>query len=308
VARMTAAVVGIVLLALGLGGCGTAGDSRALAPSMAARPQLDLTAARSSDLLALSRDDGSCHLLLNSGATVTASTAAVNGTSTSAVCVDAGARLVAAVISVQGGLLRHGGTVSAAVRLQQPGARDWMTALRPPKAPAAACPGAACPDGASLTGRQTYRLLPGTYQQTVNVSSKARVCVAPGSYALRASWNLDGPLHPYGSAGCPALPSPASDPGVLLFFARGHLQLNSGGSITLVRAMRRGRYQGLLYWQADGQATALDGARFSGGGWYEPRGALILNSGARLTAPFLVAATIIVNSDARLSVAAPPTP
>jgi hypothetical protein len=308
VARMAAALISMVLAALGLSGCGTAGGSRTLAASTAAMAQLDLTAARSFDLLALSRDGGSCHLLLNSGATVTASTAAVNGASASAVCVDAGARLVARVISVQGGLLRHGGTVSAGVRLQQPAARDWMTTLRPPKAPGAGCPGAACPDGASLTGRQAYRLLPGTYQQTVNVNSKARVCVAPGSYVLRASWNLDAPLHPYGSAGCPPLPSPASDPGVLLFFARGHLQLNSGGSLTLVRAMRRGRYRGLLYWQADRQATALDGAGFSGGGWYEPRGALILNSGATLTAPFLVAARITVNSDARLSVAAPPTP
>jgi hypothetical protein len=300
VARTAVALIGIVLVAAGLGGCGTAPSGRVLSPGAAVTPRLGLTAARSFDLLALSRGDSSCHLLLNSGATVTASTAAINGTSAAAVCVDAGARLAAGVISVQGGL-RHSGTVSAGLRLQQPAARDWMATLRRPRAPAAFCPGAACPDGASLAGRRTYRLLPGTYQQTVNVAGVALVCVAPGSYVLRASWNIDAPLRPYGSAGCPALPSGASDPGVLLFFARGHLQLDSGGGLTQLRATQRGRYRGLLYWQADNDTTALDGG-FAGGGWYEPRGALILNSGATLTAPFLVAATVIVNSHATLTV------
>jgi hypothetical protein len=302
VRRIAAAVIGAGLLASCVGACGTATASRDLAPGAAVTPQAARAAPRPAGLVALSRDNGSCHLLLNSGATVITSTAAVNGPSASALCVDSGAHLVARAITVQGGLLRHGGTVSAGPKLQQPAAPDLLATLRPPAPPSAACPGAACPDGASLGGRQTYRLLPGTYRQTVNVDAEATVCVAPGSYVLRASWNIDAPLRPYGSAGCPALQPPTSDPGVLLYFIRGHLQLNSGGRVTLLRAMQHGRYRGLLYWQAGQGVTAVDGAGFAGGGWYEPRGTLILNSGARLTAPFLMAATIIVNSRARLTV------
>ncbi|MGB6453983.1 MAG: hypothetical protein WBH47_05770 [Streptosporangiaceae bacterium] len=136
----------------------------------------------------------------------------------------------------------------------------------------------------------------------MHVDSKAWVCLAPGSYVLRASWTIDAPLRPYGSAGCPALPSRTSDAGVLLYFARGHVLVNSGGSLILLRAMHSGRYRGMLYWQADTDTTALDGAGSTSGGWYEPRGALILNSRASLTASFLVAATIVVNSGARLTV------
>jgi hypothetical protein len=302
VQRMAAVVIAAGLAVSYLGACGAATGNRVLASGAALTPQLARTVRQAPDLLALSRDGSGCHLLLNSGATVIAGTAAVNGPSRSALCVDSGARLAARAITVQGGLMRHGGTVSAGLDLQQPATPDWMASLRPPTAPPAACPGAACPDGASLDGRHTYRLLPGTYRETVNVGANARVCVAPGSYVLRSSWNVDTQLRPFGSAGCPALPQPTSDPGVLLYFARGHLQLTSGGRVAL-SAMRRGRYRGLLYWQADKDSTALDAASFAGGGWYEPRGALILNSGATLTAPFLVAATIIVNSRATLTVA-----
>jgi len=303
VQRMAAAAIGTGLAVLCLCACGAATGSRVLTSRAALTPQPGRTVRQALDLLALSRDSGSCHLLLNSGATVIAGTAAVNGRSGSALCVNSGARLAAHAITVQGGLLRQGGTVSAGPDLRQPATPDWLAPLRPPTAPPAACPGAACPDGASIDGRQTDRLLPGTYREAVNVGADARVCVAPGSYVLRSSWNVDAPLRPYGSAGCPALPQPTSDPGVLLYFARGHLQLNDDGRVTLLRAMRRGRYRALLYWQADRDTTALDAARFAGGGWYEPRGELILNSGADLTAPFLVAATIIVNSRATLTVA-----
>jgi hypothetical protein len=219
-------------------------------------------------------------------------------------CVDSNARLSAAAISVQGGVLRHGGGLSAAPQVDQPAAVDWLATLRPPAAPAASCPGAACPDGTSLTPRGTYRLLPGTYRVTINVDRRARVCVAPGSYVLQASWNLDAPLRPYGSAGCPGMPSGTS-PGVLLYFARGHVQCNSGGGLTLLRAAQRGSYRGLLYWQADKDTTAIDGAGFAGGGWYEPVGALILNSGTFVRAPFVAAATITVNARARLTVSDP---
>jgi hypothetical protein len=301
VALARAGLIGAALLLSGLAACSATSGTARIASSTVTRA---VVRAQRPDLLVLSRDRGDCHLLLNSGAWVTAPAVAVNGTSASALCVDAYARLTAGAISVQGGLLRHGGALSAAPQLEQPASANWLATLRPPAAPAASCPGAACPDGTNLVAAGTYRLLPGTYQVTINVSSRAMVCVAPGSYVLRASWNLDAPLHPYGSAGCPAVPS-GSSRGVLLYFARGHVQCNSGGELTLLRAMQRGPYRGLLYWQASRRATAIDGAGFAGGGWYEPAGALILNSGASLSAPFVAAATITVDARARLAVSGP---
>jgi hypothetical protein len=291
-------LVGAALLLTGLAACGAASGTARLPSSPVTRA---VVSAQRPDLLVLSRDRRGCHLLLNSGALLTAPVVAVNGTSASALCVNANARLTADAISVQGGLLRHGGALSAAPQVAQRAAANWLATLRPPAAPAASCPGVACPDGASLVAAGRYRLLPGTYRVTVNVTSRAMVCVAPGSYVLRASWNLDAPLHPYGSPGCPAVPS-GTGPGVLLYFARGHVQCNSGGGLTQLRAMQRGPYRGLLYWQASRRATAIDGAGFAGGGWYEPAGALILNSGASLSAPFVAAATITVNARARLTV------
>jgi hypothetical protein len=301
VAAARTGLIGAALLLSGLAACGAASGTAAVA-SGTVTPAM--VSSQRPGLLVLSRDRGGCHLLLNSGAQVTAPAVAVNGTSASALCVDSNARLTAGAVSVQGGLLRHGGALSAAPQVEQPAAANWLATLRPPAAPAASCPGAACPDGTSLVARGTYRLLPGTYRVTINVNSRATVCVAPGSYVLRASWNLDAPLRPYGSPDCPAVPSGTS-PGVLLYFARGHIQCNSGGGLTLLRAMQRGRYRGLLYWQASSRATAIDGAGFAGGGWYEPAGALILNSGASLSAPFVAAATITVNGRARLTVSGP---
>jgi hypothetical protein len=301
VATARAGLVGAALLVSGLAACGAASGTGGVTSSAMARP---VVSSQRPDLLVLSRDRRGCHLLLNSGAILTAPAVAVNGSSAGALCVDSNARLSAGAVSVQGGLLRHGGALSAAPLVGQPAAADWLATLRPPVAPAVSCPGAACPDGTNFVARGTYRLQPGTYRLTINVTSRARVCVAPGSYVLRASWNLDAPLHPYGSSGCPAVPSGTS-PGVLLYFARGHLQCNSGGGLTLLRAMQRGRYRGLLYWQASRGTTAIDGAGFAGGGWYEPAGALILNSGATLRAPFVAAATITVNAGARLTVAGP---
>jgi hypothetical protein len=301
VASGRAGLIGAALLLSGLAACGAASGSARVASSTVTPA---VTSAQRPDLLVLSRDRRGCHLLLNSGALVTAPAVAVNGTSSSALCVDSKARLTADAISVQGGMLRNGGALSAAPQVEHRAAVDWLATLRPPAAPAASCPGAACPDGTSLVADATYRLLPGTYRVTINVNSRARVCVAPGAYVLRASWNLDAPLHPYGSPGCPAVAS-GTRPGVLLYLARGHVQCNSGGRLTLLRAMQHGPYRGLLYWQASRHPTAIDGAGFAGGGWYEPVGALILNSGASLSAPFVAAATITVNARARLTVSGP---
>jgi hypothetical protein len=301
VASARAWLTGTALLALGLTACGVASGGAGVASSTAAQA---VVSSQRPSLLALSRDGGSCHLLLNSGAFLTAPAVAVNGSSARALCVDSNARLSAGTIAVQGGVLRHGGALSTTPHVGHAAAVDWLATLRPPAEPAASCPGAACPDGTSLVARGTYRLLPGTYRVTINVNSRARVCVAPGTYVLLASWNLDAPLRPYGSAGCPAVPSGTS-PGVLLYFARGHVQCNSGGGLTLLRSMQRGPYRGLLYWQASRGSTAIDGAGFAGGGWYEPAGALILNSGTTLSAPFVAAATITVNARARLTVSDP---
>jgi hypothetical protein len=70
--------------------------------------------------------------------------------------------------------------------------------------------------------------------------------------------------------------------------------------------MHSGPYAGLLYWQADSESTSLDGTgTFAGGGWYEPKGALILNAQAQMTAPYVAAATITVNGGAVLNVTDP---
>lgn len=121
---------------------------------------------------------------------------------------------------------------------------------------------------------------------------------------LQASWTLNSAaLRPYGSAGCPALPGGTTDPGVLLYFARGHVVVNGSGDLTRLRAMGSGPYAGLLYWQADSESTYLNGSMgFAGGAWYEPKGMLTLNGSTRLTAPYVAAATITVNGGTALTV------
>ncbi len=255
-------------------------------------------------LLALSQDGASCHLLLNGGATVSAAgTATVNGTSGSALCLNS-ATFSASTITVQGGVRNNNSTVQGTLLTRQPATADLLSTLPAPTAPAAACPGAACPDGTTLNSGRTYRLLPGAYTAAVTANSGATVCVAPGVYVLNASWTLNSAaLRPYGSAGCPAAPSGTSDPGVLLYFAQGHAQVNGSGDFSRLRAMVSGPYAGLLYWQADSESTYLNGSvGFAGGAWYEPKGALTLNGGTRLTAPYVAAAKITVNGGTALTV------
>jgi hypothetical protein len=167
-----------------------------------------------------------------------------------------------------------------------------LATLPAPIAPAAACPGAACPDGTTINGGRTGRMLPGTYTSGIIANSGATVCVAPGVYVLKASWTLNSAvLRLYGSTGCPALPSGVSDPGVLLYFAKGNVVVNSGGHFTQLRAMQSGPYAGLLYWQAGSESTYLNGSvGFAGGAWYQPKGTLTLNGSTRLTAPYVAAA------------------
>ncbi len=255
-------------------------------------------------LLALSQDGASCHLLLNGGATVSAAgTATVNGTSASALCLNS-ATLSASTIVAQGGVRNNNSTVQGALLTRQPATADLLATLPAPTAQAAACPGAACPDGATLNSGRTYRLLPGAYTSAITANSGATVCVAPGVYVLKANWTLNSTaLRPYGSAGCPAAPIGTSDSGVLLYFAQGHAQVNGSGDFSRLRAMMSGPYAGLLYWQADSESTYLNGSvGFAGGAWYEPKGALTLNGGTRLMAPYVAAATITVNGGTALTV------
>jgi len=86
---------------------------------------------------------------------------------------------------------------------------------------------------------------------------------------------------------------------VLLYSARVHAQVNGGGDLSRLRAMTSGPYAGLLYWQADSDGVSVGVA---GGAWYEPKGALTLNGGARLTPPYVAAAAITVNGGAALTV------
>ena len=165
---------------------------------------------------------------------------------------------------MQGGVLNNNSTVHGTLGTHQPAAADLLSTLAAPTAPAAACPSAACPDGTTLNSGHTYRLLPGTYTQAITANSGATVCVAPGVYVLKASWTLNSAtLHPYGSTGCPTLPSDTTDPGVLLYFAQGHVVLNSSGDLSQLRAMQSGPYAGLLYWQAVARARPSTAAAAS---------------------------------------------
>jgi len=265
------------------------------------------TAASAGRALVLDTGTGSQHLLLNSGGALTAGELDVNGTSTQAVWVNSAAVLSATTIALQGGLFNQGGTVRG-TRVAHPAAfTDPWAGVTPPTPPSATCPGAACPDGTNFNSGGTYRLLPGHYTQGLNLNNGATICVAPGVYVLDGSWSLNTALHPYGSAGCPALPAGTSDPGVLLYFHSGAPQLNSGGDLTQLVASTTGAYAGLLVWIAS--ATNLsEGGAIAGGGWYQPSGSLTLNAGARLTVPWLIAHDLDVNGTLTISGSVADTP
>jgi hypothetical protein len=254
------------------------------------------------NLLALSQSRTACHLLLNRG-TVTATGVAVNGTSDRVLCMNRGS-LRASTIIVQGDVLNFHGTLSGTLRIRQPATPDPLAGLPTPTAPSASCPGAACPDGTDFDRGHTYRLLPGTYSRSLDMDRGAKVCVASGIYVLTASWIVNGvALHPYGSAGCPALPAGIADPGVLLYFQRGTIQLNRHADFSDLSAMCSGPYTGLLYWQLGSAPVTIDGV-VGGGSWYEPNGALIFDDGAQMKTPFVAASSIILNRGATLNMTA----
>lgn len=259
------------------------------------------------NLLVANQNSADCHLLLNSGASVTAAgAAAINGASASALCLNS-AKISASSITVQGGVRNNNSTVQGSLLTRQPATADLLATLPAPSAPAAACPGTACPDGTTANSGRTNRLLPGTYTAPITGNSGGTLCVAPGIYVLKASWTLNSSaLRPYGGAGCPALPSGVTDPGVLLYFAQGNVVVNSSGDFTQLRAMASGPYAGLLYWQAGSESTLLNGSvGFGGGAWYQPKGTLTLNGSTRMTAPYVVAAAITVNGGTRVTVTGP---
>jgi len=256
------------------------------------------TSLSGSRVSVLDTSSSDCHLVVQGG-TLSASALTANGASGSALCLNGGV-ITATAITVQGGIRKQGGAITGTVTTNQPATTDPFSATVPPSKPGVACPGAACPDGTNFNAGGTYRLLPGYYGQTLNLNNGATICVAPGAYYLDASWNVGAALRPYGSAGCPALPAGTTDAGVLLYFHAGILQINSGGNVTRLSALASGSDAGVLYWQASATANAPNGA-FGGGAWYEPAGALTLNSGATITATVVVAADLTVNGGATLA-------
>jgi hypothetical protein len=255
-------------------------------------------------VITLAQDSAGCHLLLN-GARLAATGVFVNGTSSSALCLNSGATISVTTVSVQGGAQQNGGsTIKGTLLTHQHAASDPLSGLATPVSPSATCPGSACPGGANFNSGHTYSLLPGTYSAAITVNSGATVCLAPGIYTLNAGWTLNAALHAYGSSGCPALPQGTTDPGVLLYFHQGSVQINSGGSLSGLSASRSGPYAGLLYWQAGTTSVALNStAPFAGGAWYEPAGALTLNSGGTMSASAVIVATLTLNSGTTLAVA-----
>jgi len=243
-----------------------------------------------------------CHLVVQGG-TVSASALTVNGSSRNALCLNGGVISTTAV-TVQGGVRKQGGVITGTVSTNQPAATDPLSATVAPSKPGVSCPGAACPDGTNFNAGGTYRLLPGYYNQTLNFNNGATICLAPGTYYLDASWNVGTVLRPYGSSGCPAVPTGTTDTGVLLYFHAGILQLNSGGDVTRLSALTSGPDAGVLYWQASAASNAPNGA-FGGGAWYEPVGSLTLNSGTTFTATLLIVADLMVNGGATLTAGGP---
>jgi hypothetical protein len=230
---------------------------------------------------------------------------AVNGSALAALCLYRTAALTASRIAVEGGVRNSGGTITGKVKIGQPAIKDLLATLPAPSAPAAACPGTACPQGTVFKTGTTYHLLPGTYTAPVTWLSGATACVAPGVYVLRANWTLTAAtVRPYGTSGCPKLPAGVTDPGVLLYFAgASHIQINGIKTVWQLHAMKTGAYQGLLYWQAGTGATHVNGTgAFAGGAWYEPRGVLILNAHAKLTATYLAVAGLTVDGGAVVTV------
>jgi len=250
-------------------------------------------------VVVLDGSSSTCHLLVQGG-TLTAGTVAVNGTNSSSLCLNGGS-VSATTISVQGGVRNQGGTLTGTVHTSQPATGNPLAGMATPAVPSAVCPGAACPNGTNINSGGTYLLLPGHFTTGLNINSGATVCLAPGVYYLDGTWNVNGKLLPYGSSGCPALPAGVTDPGVLLYFQSGYLQLNSGANMSQLSAMASGAYAGVLYWQVSSTSVS-ENAAFAGGAWYEPAGQLTLNSGASLTASTLVVKDLTINSSASVQV------
>jgi hypothetical protein len=250
-------------------------------------------------LIVLDTSGTSSHLLVQGGQ-ATAGEIDVNGTSSSALSLLAGSTISATVVNVQGGLRNQGGTIIGRVATNQPAVSDPMSGLPRPAKPSATCPGSACPGGSTFT-TGTYNISPGYYTAVLNVNSGATVCLSPGIYWIDAGWTVNGnaSLRPYGSSGCPTLPPGVTDPGVLLYFDNGILQINSGSDLTRLAAMATGPYLGLLYWQVSSASVYVNGG-FKGGAWYEPGGAVTLNSGASITAPWIIAKNVTLNAQATI--------
>jgi hypothetical protein len=249
------------------------------------------------------------HLLLNQSASVTASTIAVNGNNNAATTINAGSTLTANTITLQGGLVNNGGTVNGTL-IQHTGtpAPDPLAGLTPPSVPSATCPGTACPGGPNYTSGGIYNLLPGHYTQALGFPQDTTFCVAPGIYYIDASWTLNqGDQFLPGTATSgkhPTCSPPQGDPGVLLYFHSGNITINQGVTFTHLSGMQSGPYAHLLYWQVGSNSVMINqGSSVSGGTWYEPAGALVLNQSAEHVAvPQLIVKDLTVNAGSTVTV------
>jgi hypothetical protein len=260
-------------------------------------------------LVVLDTSNTSGHLLLNQSASVSATAIAVNGTNNAATTLNASSTLTANTITLQGGLLNNGGTINGTVH-QNTGiaVADPLAGLPTPSVPTATCPGTACPGGPNYTSGGAFNLLPGHYTQALSFPQDTTFCVSPGVYYIDARWTLNqGDVFQPGTATSgkhPTCSPPQGDPGVLLYFHGGNIQINQSVSFTHLSAMQSGPWAGVLYWQAGSNTAVINqGSTFSGGTWYEPAGLLLVNqSAAHITTPQLIVKDLTVNSGAVVKV------
>jgi hypothetical protein len=250
-------------------------------------------------VLVLDAGANNCTLTIQGG-TLSATSLAVNGAGSAAVCPNVGT-IGARTLTIQGGIRNQGGTVQAGTISTGQQTADPFAGLVAPSVPIATCPGSACAGGTNFNRGQTYQLLPGHYTQWLNFNSGSIVCLAPGTYYLDGGWNVNAAVLPYGHTGCPTLPAGAADPGVTLYFHTGSMQLNSGATMSGLSAPQSGPYSGLFYWQASRDGLYPNAGVGIGGAWYAPSAALTLNSGAAMSASQVIVKDLTINSGASLT-------
>lgn len=237
--------------------------------------------------MALDSRSSSQTLLMNGGQ-INAITVSVAGPNNGALWVNSGSLNTTALNLHASTYNNQGGSVSFSTMLTGQTVTDPLSGLPIPSAGSAGqiTTSAPCTGGATCLSAGSY----GSY--TFN---QGPYCLAPGVYHISGIWTVNTTdINPYGSDACPTLASVgATDPGIVLYFSSGSLQLNT--DFTNMSAPASGQYANLLYWQADNTSVSTYGA-FSGGGWYAPQ-SLLTTDGGDLTTSFLIVKDLIVNSN-----------